>query len=143
MDIDVDVNVETQSIEGSAEQSIDQSISIDLVCHKNKAKKISGHHPSRCTEKIGGVNLNFPGETHQGNHSNLIFAVLFALYFGKLHKGTPHYTRRGLIFHSAGLFFIQQGYFSQKTKKEKRGTPHYTRKGFVFSVYRTWRGSVS
>ena len=45
------------------------------------------HHPPRCTAKMGGV-------THQSSNCFFIFH-LFALLFGKLHKGTPHYTRRG------------------------------------------------
>ena len=43
--------------------------------------------PPRCTEKMGGV-------TPQFSSCFSIFHVLCIL-FGKLHKGTPHYTRRG------------------------------------------------
>ena len=48
-------------------------------------------------EKIGGVTpFIFLEKLAREPHSNLIFAVFVALYFGKLHKGTP-ITQEGVI----------------------------------------------
>ena len=51
--------------------------------------------PAVYGENWGGNPLIFLEKLAREPHSNLIFAALFAFYFGKLHKGTPHYTRRG------------------------------------------------
>ena len=50
--------------------------------------------PAVYGENWGGNPPIFLEKVAREPHSNLILH-LFALYFGKLHKGTPHYTRRG------------------------------------------------
>ena len=51
-------------------------------------------HPL-CTEKMEGVTPIFSSFFSREPHKNIIFTVIFALFFGKLHKGTSNYTRRG------------------------------------------------